>query len=96
MTDEFTLRKATDRAAKARVLLDSDLFNEAFADLRQAYIDGWEATSARDQDARERFWTAITVLARVRGHLETMLTDGKVAMVELNEMDARRTREGAA
>jgi hypothetical protein len=95
MTDEFTLRKATDRAAKARVLLDSDLFNEAFAELRQAYIDGWEATAARDQDARERFWTAITVLSRVRGHLETILTDGKIAIAELNEIDARRAREAA-
>ena len=92
--DEFTLRRALDRAAKARAILDNEMVTEAFATLRQAYLDGWEATSARDQDARERFWLATTVLTKVAGHLETVLTDGKIAAHQLDFIDKANARGG--
>ena len=90
--DEFTLRRQMDRAAKARAILDNEMLAEAFATLRQAYLDAWEATAPRDQDARERFWVATTVLTKVAGHLETVLTDGKIASAQLAMMDAEQER----
>jgi hypothetical protein len=86
MTDEFTLRRDADRAAKAQGLLDNELLAESFTALRAEYIRAWEATAARDQDARERLWVATTVLTKVRGHLETMISDGKVASAQLVEI----------
>jgi hypothetical protein len=91
--DELALRRAADRAAKARVILDSDLFNEAWTELEASYIEAWKATSARDTDGRERLWLANTVLHKVKGQFETMLTDGKVAMITLNEIDAEQQRQ---
>jgi len=90
--DEFTLRRQLDRAAKARAILDNEMLTEAFATLRQAYLDAWEATAPRDQDARERLWMATTVLTKVAGHLETVLTDGKIASQQLAFMDAEQER----
>ena len=54
MTDEFALRRATDRAAKARAVLDSDIVKEAFDDARSDLhrcVDG--DRPARDTDGRE-------------------------------------------
>jgi hypothetical protein len=96
MTDEFTLRKATDRAAKAQTVLDSDIVREAFDSLRQGYTNVWLMTDPRDTVGRELCWVARTLVDKVEGHFKTAVTDGKVAMSELNEIDARRTREGAA
>jgi hypothetical protein len=96
MTDEFTLRKATDRAAKARAVLDNDTVKEAFDTLRQGYTDAWLATDPRDTAGRELCWVARTLVDKVESHFKIAVTDGKIAMAELNEIDARRTREGAA
>ena len=93
MTDEFTLRREADRAAKANALLSDELLAEAFTTLRAEYIRAWEATAARDQDARERLWTATTVLTKVRGHLETMISDGKIASAQLADLEAKAKRE---
>ena len=35
------------------------------------------------------------MLHKVGGHFETVLTDGKIAMAELNEIDAKGPRGGA-
>lgn len=94
--DEFSLRRAADRAAKAKALLDSELLTEAFATLRTEYIRAWEATAPRDQDARERLWTATTVLTKVRGHLNSVIADGKVATVQLADLEAKAKREKRA
>lgn len=94
--DELSLRRDADRAAKAKALLESDLLAESFATLRAEYIKAWEATSPRDQDARERLWTATTVLTKVRGHLDSVISNGKIAMAQLADLEARAKREKRA
>lgn len=90
--DDLALRKATERAAQAQALLASDMLNEAFGGLRQAYIDAWLNTDARDEDGRRMAWHAVKNLDSVRRHLERVVSDGQIALktIEFNEAKAQR------
>ena len=71
------------RGKRAEQLLNDDLLKEAFAQLRAEYIKGWEETGARDTDARERLWQALQIIGKVHTHLTSVLSNGKLAMHEL-------------
>jgi hypothetical protein len=94
--DEFSLRRAADRAAKAKALIENETLAEAFTTLRAEYIKAWEATSPKDQDTRERLWIATTVLTKVRGHLQSVVDGGKVASALLADMEAQAKRKPRA
>lgn len=74
-----------ERGARAEALLRDELLIEAFGTLKAEYLTGWEATAARDTDARERLWLAVQVLGKVWTHLEQVAADGRVATRELND-----------
>lgn len=67
------------------MLLRDELLTEAFDTLRAEYLAGWEASPARDTDGRERLWLAVQVLGKVRGHLEQVVADGRLASRELTD-----------
>ena len=94
--DELALRRAAERAAQAKTLIDSVLLNEAFAELRQAYLNKWFTTAAGDTDTRERLWVAQTVLTKVRGHFDTIINDGKIAEAQLADIEAKAQRQKRA
>lgn len=96
MTDELALRRSADRAAKAEALLRDELLIEAFAALRQSYLAAWETTALRDTEGRERAWMAVTLLGKVKGHLDTVVMDGKISSVELAEIEAKAKRQRRA
>lgn len=85
MTDD-KLNEAISRGARAERLLSDDLLQEAFDILERDYIRGWRDTGARDTDARERLWQALHVLAKVRAHLATVVSNGKLAQRELDDL----------
>lgn len=87
MSDEHKLLRDTDRALKARELLENDLFKEALVNIKAELIAAWEASSPRDTDGRERCWAAIQQLGRLRGYFETMIIDGKLAKVQLDALN---------
>lgn len=88
--DDLMLRKKAERAAQAQALINSDLFVEAFADLRQGYIDAWLNTDARDEAGRQLAWLAVTNLDRVRKHFESVITSGKIALKTLDMIEEVR------
>lgn len=92
--DEFSLRKAAERAAQAQALLENEILVGTFADIRQAYIGAWLATQPRDDEGRQMAWLAVKNLDKVREHLERVVTDGKIALktLELNEALAPRKK----
>jgi hypothetical protein len=81
------------RGARAKALIDDELLAEAFARLDADYIAAWRATPARDTDARERLWQAVQIVGKVRDHLSTALSNGKLAQRQLDELAAREARE---
>jgi len=94
--DEFSLRRDAARAAQAQRLLDDEMLTEAFATLRQAYIDGILGSKAQETDTRERLWLATTVLTKVRGHLEQTVSNGKVSKALLADLEQQAAREKRA
>ena len=92
--DEIKAQKAVARSAQAVSLMNSELLQEAFKVLEADYLEFWKASPVRDQDARERVWMAFQVIGKVKGHLQKVLDDGKLAKRDLDEF--RKTRQPAA
>ncbi len=92
MSDEIKLIRESQRADHAKRLLSDDLFNEAFKTLEQTYIDEMinSGVAERDTYARDRLHQAIHILRKVKGHLESVFNNGKVAKAELNDLEGKR------
>ena len=89
---EDKLQESISRGARAEALLHNDLLREAFAKLEADYIDAWRTSPARDVDGRERLWQAINIVGLVRGHIVTIVNDGKLSQRQLNDLAATRPR----
>jgi len=87
---EDKLREYAVRAARARAILSDELFNEAFIQLEQDFIRAWKQTELRDDDARQRLWTAVHMLGKVRDFLVQIIANGKLAEVEIERILAER------
>lgn len=93
MTDEYKLHRDAGRATRARQLLDDELLVEAFQTLEDAYTAGWRNTTIDDAAGREKLFLAVNIIGKVRKHLNTVLTDGKLAEAELNEISRATERK---
>ena len=90
MIDEHKLNLAVAPRARAEAVLQDELLQEAFAALEDRYIEEWRATAFRDSDARERLWRAVDVLRKVKDHLGKIMSDGKLAQRELDQLTRKR------
>jgi len=86
VVDEHKLLRDQARAVGAQALLENDLFNEALESIERDLIAAWKATPARDTDGRERCWSAIQQLGKIKGFVETVLRDGNLASAQLKEL----------
>jgi hypothetical protein len=84
--NEDKLHRDVDRGERAKALIENDLLQEAFARLEADYIAAWRSSPARDTDARERLWQAVNVLGLVRAHIAVMVSSGKLAQRELDDL----------
>ncbi|AWJ88925.1 hypothetical protein Sp245p_03530 [Azospirillum baldaniorum] len=91
MIDEGKLRLEEQRGAQAQALLDNDLLREAFAGLRQDYMRAWEATGARETDARERLWQAVQIVGKVESHLRSVAQTGQLAQRQINDIQGKKS-----
>lgn len=98
MSDDKLL-KATSRALRAQQIMDDELITEAFKGLEDAYTAAWRATTIDDVSAREKLFLAINVVGKVRDHLQSIVTNGRLAQAELKslaEVAERKKRFGFA
>src|SRR3954452_8473080 len=86
MIDENKLDQAVASGARAQDLLDSELLSEAFAGLESSYTSAWRATGIDDVAAREKLFLAINIVGKVRDHLTSVITNGKLAQAQLKEI----------
>jgi len=91
MTDEIALNKAIARQAQAEALQRNELLNESFDGLIAAYTKVWR--NSTDMDERERCWHRVQALDEVRQRLFMIISSGKIAQAELNEIVAKAARE---
>jgi predicted metal-dependent hydrolase len=91
---ELRLNADIARRARAQALMENELLQEAFARLEDRYLAEWRVTQFRDTDARERLWQAVNVLRKVKDHLGKIVSDGKLAQHEIDQLAQRRKRFG--
>jgi hypothetical protein len=93
MTDEHKLHRDTVRASNAQALLNNELLTESLMVLETEYIKKWRhGTKALDVEAREKLWQAVQIVGLVRDHLTKVLSDGKLAQAEINELAEKEKR----
>ena len=81
---------AIERADKAKAILESPLFQEAFEIVRAALINGLEASPTADVANAEDFRKCLKLLKSVRLNLEVAINRGKLELFQLQEQEKRR------
>lgn len=81
---------AIDRADKAKAILESPVYNEAWEGVRAAIIDRIEKCSLTDTQTAEDLRRCLKLLKDVRSQMQVMLQTGKVEMFKLAEDKQRK------
>lgn len=82
--------EALSRAAKARTVLESDVFVSAFANVRAAILERIEKAPIRDTEGAEELRKCLRLLNDVRANLVAAIQDGKVVEFRLKQDEERR------
>ena len=71
----------SEREIRAKNLLQNELFNEAFEELRNELLSQWEQSGSQHTDQRESIWLAIRLLEKIKGHITSIVETGHMAKV---------------
>lgn len=71
---------------EAEEILNSDVFKLAFSNYKTELLELWEQTPAKDQDMREKIYSAIKLLPEVEKHLRILIEKGKISPTQINSM----------
>lgn len=87
--NEGKVREEVERGEKAASLLRNELLQEAFQQLEADFIQAWKGSSVEDSQNRERLYMLCQNLSALRGYLEGIVTNGKLAKAQLAELQNR-------
>lgn len=81
---------------RAKEVLENEAFVEAFEAIEKEVIEQWTNSPARDAEGREKLWSYLHLLRKVKAHLTSTLETGKLAKVELQHRQTMldRVRSG--
>jgi hypothetical protein len=85
MMDKETIIREGKRAQQ---LLDDPLLKTAFNDLLEIYRQEIFNTSFADDDKRRNLWVA-NMVDKIKGHLLSVMSSGKLAQVDLENLNKR-------
>lgn len=91
--NEGKAREDVSRGEKAASLLRNEILQEAFQTLEQDFIQAWKSSSVDDLQNRERLYMLCQNLSALRGYLEGVVTSGKLAKAQLDELQNRKKFE---
>lgn len=77
---------------RAKEVLENEAFTAAFEAIEKEVIDQWMQSPARDLDGREKLWSYLHLLKKVRTQLTSTLETGKLAQIELQHQQTLRDR----
>lgn len=83
----MTLEQRGYDGDQARLVLENEAFIRAFANIEQEHIEAWKNSPARDVEGRESLWKTVKLLHKLRLTLEAVMTDGKMARIELERQE---------
>lgn len=82
--EEQRLLKSQERGGKANALLKSEIYQEAFREVERALIDKWKECPIRDVEGQTSLKMMHKLLSEVRGYIEQVAEDGKMAALTLD------------
>ena len=80
----MTLETDRRRGDAARLVLENEVFQEAFADLEQAIFEEWKTSD--DVDVRESLWLMLQIVPRFQSVFISAVSNGAVASKELQRV----------
>ncbi len=92
-TREHQLLERMSEAREVEELLKHPAISQAFKDVEATYIKLWTATPADQAGRREELYYALNGLRDVRSKFMAVLRDGRIAEMEISEVEARETQE---
>lgn len=64
---------------RAKEVIENEVFQQVFTDIEQELIEAWKSAPQRDVEGREKIHQLITLLAKVKMHLQSTFESGKLA-----------------
>ena len=87
-----TLEQRLFQGDQARLVLENEAFGAAFDAIEAEVTEQWKNSPARDADGRERLWSYLMMLRKVKAQLTTTLETGKLAQMELQHQQSLRDK----
>ena len=78
-----TLEQRLYQGDQAKLILENEAFTNAFDAIEKDVIEQWKSSPARDEEGREKLWTYLQMLHKLKASLITTLETGTLARVEL-------------
>lgn len=81
--------KANERVAKAEraaALMRNEILQEAFTYLDDQFVQAWRQTAVSDTENRERLYNLCQALQSLKDYIEGVVTDGRLAQMQLDEL----------
>ena len=74
---------------QAERLLSDPLLKQAFEDLLELYKQEIFNTKFTENEKRTYLWVAYNLVDKIRGHLQSIMTSGKLTQQELDQLNKR-------
>ena len=81
--------KQIRQGKQAERLLSDPLLKQAFEDLLELYKQEIFNTKFTEDDKRTYLWVAYNLVDKIRGHLQSIMTSGKLTQQELDNLNKR-------
>lgn len=78
-----TIEKRIHDGARAREVLENEVFLDAFSAIENEVIEKWKTSPARDAEGREKLWAYLQLLQKVKAHLTSTMETGRLAQLEI-------------
>ena len=89
MVNEGKAREKMARAEKAEALLRNEILTDAFAYLENEFTQAWKKSPVEDSASRERLYMFCQNLDALKGYINRVVEDGKLAKAALEELQNR-------
>ena len=77
------------QGTRAEQLLSDPLLKSAFEDLLEVYKTEIFNTKFTESEQRTYLWVAYNLVDKIRGHLQSIMSSGKLTQQELDQLNKR-------